>query len=277
MMKTEEPYKLCLMGCSLGTQNMGVSALAASVVSLVLDTKPNTRISLLIGNRSDRPQEFVLRDRTLEVEVVNYRLSPRARLHEHLFWILTLACLVRILPAGRIRDRIVRSNRWLRTLHEAHLVSDIRGGDSFSDIYGLRRFFLGSLPAITAVLLGKRLVFLPQTYGPYRSRFTRIVARALLTHADQILSRDRQGSEVVSGLLGGQAARQARFCPDVAFTLEAFEPKFVEIHPPLPQDRAPLIGVNVNGLMYSGGYTRDNMFGLRFDYRDFVRNLISRT
>lgn len=41
---------------------------------------------------------------------------------------------------------------------KAGLVSDIRDDDNFSDIYGVCGFFMGSLPSIIALLLGKRLI-----------------------------------------------------------------------------------------------------------------------
>jgi colanic acid/amylovoran biosynthesis protein len=41
-----------------------------------------------------------------------------------------------------------------------------------------------------------------------------------------------------------------------------------------------LVGLNVNGLMFNGGYTRDNMFELKLDYRAFldafVQDLLTR-
>jgi polysaccharide pyruvyl transferase WcaK-like protein len=41
-------------------------------------------------------------------------------------------------------------------------------------------------------------------------------------------------------------------------------------------DDAPLaIGLNVSGLLYMGGYTRDNMFGLRSNYRDTIDGVVS--
>jgi polysaccharide pyruvyl transferase WcaK-like protein len=36
-----------------------------------------------------------------------------------------------------------------------------------------------------------------------------------------------------------------------------------------------LVGLNVNGLVYNGGYTRSNMFGLQLDYRQFLVKLAS--
>src|SRR5205807_8084848 len=61
----------------------------------------------------------------------------------------------------------------------------------------------------------------------------------------------------------------------VAFALEPRVPQNPKIEPPLPAPRPPcLIGLNVNGLMYNGGYTRANMFGLLLDYPLFLRHLV---
>ena len=45
-------------------------------------------------------------------------------------------------------------------------------------------------------------------------------------------------------------------------------------YPEYSRRRGPLVGVNISGLLYMGGYTRNNMFGLQADYREFVRRVI---
>jgi polysaccharide pyruvyl transferase WcaK-like protein len=203
------------------------------------------------------------------VTVLNCRMSPRSRPSEHLAVILVLALLYRFgiqAPARR--------NPWLRALLDADLIGDIRGGDSFSDIYGLRKFVQGSLPLLTVALLGRPYVMLPQTYGPFRGRITRILAASLLKRATAIYTRDRNCEGLVAKLCG----RTPAFCPDVAFTLEARQPH----HVPLTSGdtarsaRGPIVGVNVSGLLYMGGYTGRNMFGLRCEYRTLIDQLIGR-
>lgn len=173
-------YNICLQGASMDVGNRGCCALAASLIKLVVDYKPQARINLLYGNRSAGVQQIKISDRTVNLNIVNYRLSPKARLGEHLFWILFLAVLQRITPSRRGRDMIVKSNHWLRCLRQADFVGEIRGGDSFSDIYGLRRFLIGIAPCIIAILMDKKLVMLPQTYGPFNSRLSRLLARFIL-------------------------------------------------------------------------------------------------
>jgi len=74
-----------------------------------------------------------------------------------------------------------------------------------------------------------------------------------------------------------EASKRVGFCPDVAFSLEPIEPARMEVEPPLPAAGGEtLVGLNVSGLLYMGGYSRDNMFRLRFDYAGFVGKLLER-
>ena len=261
------------MGVSLATYNMGVSALTASLVKIFRHVLSDVEFSLLIGNRSSAPQVLVdAQENTLQLNVVNYRLSPKARYYEHILWIFLMAVLCRIIPMKSVQKAIVRRTPFLHDLVQADYIGDIRGGDSFSDIYGLPKLIVGSMPAIIALLMKKDLILLPQTYGPYDTMPGRAIARYIIGHASRILSRDRAGIGVVSDLMGNGFMKDIIFCPDVAFMLDSRKPRQLDIEPQLPvNNTAPLIGFNINGLMYNGGFTRKNMFGLRMDYRECVR------
>lgn len=263
-------FRIGLIGAKLNSGNMGVSALTASLISLIRSRQPDAEVTLLIGNQDSRPQCLQVASATYaSVDVANYRLSPRARLPEHIFWILLLACVQRVLP-GKAREGIISSNPFLEAVHRADLIGDIRGGDSFSDIYGLGRLVIGSIPVVVAILLKKRIVQLPQTYGPFRSGLGRCIAKYILGRSQYILSRDKEGIAVVRSLIG-EGARKTEYCPDVALTLRTIMPYKAVIEPPLPEEpKCLVIGLNINGLMYMGGYSRDNMFGLKMEYREFA-------
>lgn len=271
-------YNVCLMGASMETGNRGVSALAASLIKNIRKIKPNADISLLIGNRTPKIRYLEISDQKIQVEVVNYRLSPRARIQEHLFSILLMAFLQRIVPFKSIRERIVQSNPWLQVLKKAKFVGDIHGGDSFSDIYGLSRFIIVAIPDIIALLMNKKLVLLPQTYGPYNHNIAKYIARFIMRHSYKVFSRDKEGTEIAMKMIGrNDSDNKVEFCPDVAFTLDSVKTNEPHIAPPISQNlNVPLIGFNVNGLMYNGGYTKDNMFGLKCDYKSFVHKLAER-
>jgi len=188
-----------------------------------------------------------------------------------------MALLQRILPIKALQLKIVKANPFLNAMKQADFVGDIRGGDSFSDIYGLKRLIIGSMPDMIALLLKKKLILLPQTYGPYNSRIGKYIARMILVNADYVCSRDRDSIEVIQNLTESKVLKNdLKISPDVAFMLDAIKPDNVDIQPPIdPNLEVPLIGLNVNGLLYSGGYTKRNMFGLKFDYKVFIKELLS--
>ena len=266
-------FRVGLMGASLYTANRGVSALGASLARLVWRARPDAVVSLLIGNRDAQGAHLMVDGTCRIVETVNYRLSPRAGLQEQLWWILALSLVYRFARFPGIRGWIARSNPWVRFVAEADFVGDIRGGDSFSDIYGTREFLLGCLPVLSVIWIRGGVHLLPQTYGPFRSALAERFAGYILQRAESIWCRDRVSLDEVARLTRGR--RTGALCPDVAFALESIRPESPAIDPPLPtEERATLVGLNVSGLMYHGGFTRANMFGLTLDYPDFLRRLV---
>lgn len=263
------------MGASLETGNRGVSALAASLIQIFNTLKPTHNLSFLIGNCTPKSSTLSINGQLFTYDIVNYRLSPGSKMAEHLFCILFVAFIQPFLPKS-ISKQLVLRVPWLKALYEADFVGDIHGGDSFSDIYGFRRFLLGALPDLIVLMMKKPLILLPQTYGPYRNRTTKCIARYILKNARTILARDKEGLVTINNLLGEDTGPETIFCPDVAFTLESVIPSEITTSPPIAHKAsAPLIGINVNGLLFNGGYTRSNMFGLRFEYRSFVFSLIT--
>jgi polysaccharide pyruvyl transferase WcaK-like protein len=64
---------------------------------------------------------------------------------------------------------------------------------------------------------------------------------------------------------------------DVGFALEPriSEEKLPDWIIKVKLDNKPLIGINISGLLYIGGYTHNNMFGLKADYRKIIHTLIN--
>ena len=271
--KLRTEAKVGLLGASLGTGNRGVSALGASVVKLIKEALPAAETFLVISNRDGKPFQVSVNGKPTVVPVVHYRQSPKSKLKHQIVWIMLMSILYRCLPLNFLRRLIADSSPWIKAVAEARLVAEIRGGDSFSDIYGLKRFVVGSLPVLSVILIRGRIALLPQTYGPYKSRTARQLARIILRHSSIILSRDREGFRAVEQLIG--KTDRCRYCADVAFSLEASRPESPAITLSLPTAKGGcLLGINVNGLMFNGGYTRDNMFGLKMDYSTFVIQLV---
>ena len=273
---TKKIMKICLLGASFETGNMGVSALAESSIKIILNRWPGAEIILLGSGYLPRQHRLFLMGKDICVKTLPIRFSRNILLPYHFLLLTFYALFVKVLPISRLKNALANRNPHFKILYETYLVADITGGDSFSDIYGFRRFFLGFLRKCLVIFLGKKLVLLPQTYGPFKRNITRAMARYVLRRASGVYSRDRESLEYVKNLLGSNTEDgKVQFAPDVAFVLDANKPNDFNASPisKIPQD-AIVVGLNVSGLLFSGGYTGDNMFGLKVDYRTLVRDVI---
>ena len=265
--------RVAIMGASLRTGNRGVSALASSLAALIWQVRPSASISLLIGTRESEPEKVRCGFGFRPVETVAYRMSPRAPFQQQVWWICLLSLIYRGIPVLPIRGWVARLNPWIRAASEAEFVGDIRGGDSFSDIYGVVGFVLGSLPVLSIIWIRRDIDLLPQTFGPFRTYAGRCVARYILLRAKSIWCRDRESLAEVSRLTRGR--RTGVLCPDVAFTLKSNFPERLDITPELIGQRGDvLIGLNVSGLLYHRNPATQT-FGLRLDYRLFLAKLVA--
>ncbi|RPJ33210.1 MAG: hypothetical protein EHM17_11090 [Verrucomicrobiaceae bacterium] len=266
---------LLIMGTPVEPGNRGVMALGASIADLCKAVHEDKSVAFLQVHKP--AADVVVRSGAGDfmVPVITCRMSPRVRLRDHLLWILLMSLLYRLLPFCALRLKIRRSVPWIDAVLAAELVGDVRGGDSFSDIYGLKRFAMAFLPVFSVILLRGSMVHFPQTYGPFRSKTARCLARYLLRHSSAAVARDPE-SQKIAQVLAGEKLRVG-LSPDVAFALHPAKPAEIQTAPPLDAPlSANVIGLNVNGLMYFGGYTGRNEFGLKLDYRSFVASLVVR-
>lgn len=272
--------KIIILGTPVDCQNRGVQALGASLVGLCLRASPKAEVRLFLGNRDSKPTRFNIGGVWREVQLVNFRMSPRSAWRDHFATVISGALLHRILPIKAVRSWLESKVPCIGALASADLVGDIRGGDSFSDIYGMQRFIFGFLEAWTVILVKGRIVQFPQTYGPFKSGLARRMTAYLLKRSSVVVARDQESQRVAQELAG--AAVKVQLSPDVAFSLDPRPPALIQLSGAvdgktrsgglelLRAQGGTLVGFNVNGLMYHGGYTRKNMFGLKLDYRSYL-------
>ncbi len=265
---------ICLLGASFQTGNLGVSALAESSIKLILSRWPDAQITLLGGGYIPGEQNLMIGGRTVNLEVVPIRFSRNILLSCHFLRFVFYGVLARLLPKSQMRNRLISHNPCCRALVEADFVADMTGGDSFSDTYGFGRFFYAFLRKWLVLLYGKKLILMPQTYGPFRSRTGRMLARYVLRRAEAVFAREQRSLKLVQDLIPGPEGHKARFVQDVAFVLDKHKPKRLQTQLDGIGHRVTMVGLNINGLVYNGGYTRNNMFGLKSHYPEFIRSLL---
>jgi polysaccharide pyruvyl transferase WcaK-like protein len=230
------PLALGLLWHSTNSANLGVGALTVSQIAIIED----------VAARMGRDVRFV----TLGWADPDppYVEGPRVR------------------GVGlRMRDLIQPGGKLGAALADCDLVLDIGAGDSFADIYGARRFLMIALSKARALASGKPLVLSPQTFGPFERPWARRIARQLIARARLVATRDALSTAYLAQIGHAGPILEAT---DVALRLP---------FRPAQRDGARVrAGVNVSGLLFHGGYTRDNMFGLAADYPALMRSLVAR-
>lgn len=271
------PIGIGLLGVSYATGNLGVNALATGAIRSMLQRYPDAEVFLLDYDRFPARHQLRIDGREVSVPLVNLRFSKNLLLPNHVARLILEAMAMRLIPSRHWREKFAARNPWLWRICQTDVFTSLAGGDSFSDIYGLGRLLYMTLPQVLVLLAGKRLVLLPQTLGPFDGRISKGIARFILRRAERIYARDHRGAATVNELIGERlAAEKHAFCYDLGFVLEPVSPPHLEIEglSLARTDERTLVGLNISGLLFMGGYTRDNMFRLRVDYRDLVDQLI---
>ena len=252
MSSADSPRKrrhLALLSGPLFSSNMGCNALTYGALAILSDVARRLDLEFeysLLDNPCDGvvPPELAAQTIALLDQVPDYGLKSLLR-----------AAVRRDFPALRRRQRALRT---------ADLYLDNGWGDSFSDIYGRSRFEAVFRHYRHARASGKPLILLPQTIGPFRTPAVRVRARAMLAYADAVYARDPLSAVCAQELVPGLAVRESI---DLAM--------FMPCDPAPPAGGAGLrIGLNPSGLLWRGGYTGQNQFGLKEDYRAVLRGVV---
>lgn len=262
------PFDVCLLGATFATNNLGVNALTDGALRCLFRHRPAARVFVLDYARASTSYTYQWEGGRAAIPVVNMRFSKNPLLPNNIASLLVRALLLR--PARRVglEGRLLRRCPVLARLRETGLAAAVSGGDSFSDIYGVRRFFYVALPQVLVLLMGRPLVLLPQSIGPFRNPLCRRLAAWILRRAVVVYARDREGVRYCDRLTArGRRYGRARFCFDLGFVVEPERLPDPARSARKGRNQAEgTVGMNVSGLLYMGGYTRRNMFGLRTDY-----------
>lgn len=225
-----------LLWHSLVSGNLGVGALTESNIAIIRGVAE--RLGIKVRFLILGTGEHDLPDLTAELNAAGHQLECHK---------------IRVLR-GSYRALIKRCD----------FVVDIGEGDSFADIYGFKRFFFYWLSKNIVCSLGKPLIIAPQTIGPFDGFWARILAKQVMARCAKVFARDHLSSQYLRDIGIKNNTAEAI---DVAFRLP-----FSASH---KSTDMTLVGINVSGLLFNGGYTGNNQFGLSIDYADVVRQLLT--
>lgn len=234
-MKSDRPIIVGLLWHSLSSGNLGIGALTISNIAILHTCAKALGI----------PIHF---------HVIGWREAEEPYISGQNVTFLPMRSWTFIAPRGGLYSAI----------RECDLICDIGAGDSFADIYGPKRFAWLCLSKLI-VLLGRRpLILSPQTIGPFRHWWSGLIANSIMRHCSAIAVRDEISLKLLARL---SAQIKVASSTDVAFRLPGRPVQ-------LPSARGWQIGINVSGLLFHGGYNRQNMFKLAVDYPQLIRAIV---
>ncbi|MEO9573501.1 MAG: polysaccharide pyruvyl transferase family protein [Tateyamaria sp.] len=248
---------ITLLNAAPDTGNQGVSALCHSVVAGLVE-RGASRMTVADHGRGLRQANWGY----TKVELVGLT-------HNRRFWrgdnLRTAHAMMRIGGAASPPARaILRSDA----------VLDISGGDSFTDIYGRKRFEAMAMTKRMALDARVPLILLPQKLGPFSDKGMAAEAVDILRRASAIWVRDAQSHAFLAEKLGRDFDPQRhRLGVDVAVALSQAEPTSLDINLRswLVADRAfPLAGLNVSGLLCNDEAASRQTFGLAASHQDQI-------
>ena len=223
--------KIGLIWHNLHSGNLGISALSISNI-LIIDNLMSE-----IGNTC----EYVCyseKDNNcskLPVELANHNITFKA---------LSIKELI-INPLKLIR--------FISEIKKCDYLFDIGGGDSFSDIYGFKRFFIQTFTKIICSFFSPRLILSPQTFGPFERNISNFISKRIMKKSLVTFARDEISFDI------SKKYGNSFLTTDVAMSLPYS----------LENKKNKSAGINISGLLWEG-YTEDDQFHLKHSYREYI-------
>jgi polysaccharide pyruvyl transferase WcaK-like protein len=242
-------YKLALLSGPVFSNNMGCNALTYGSLEVLSEVAKKLNVEFeyyLLGN----PVTGVV-----PPELASYKITFIEQIPD-----FSVKGLLRCAYRRNCRELICQAD----ILKKADIYFDNNWGDSFSDIYGRERFNDIFHTLSYAINSGKPLILLPQTIGPFQSDDVKKRARKILQSAIAVYARDPLSVACAKEILPGVDVFGTI---DVAFYMQ-YKKRDTQ------KKTGITVGINPSGLLWRGGYTGNNQFGLKDDYQTVIRSIV---
>lgn len=223
-----------LLGLQYVSTNLGVSALTRSCLQIIVDNLDNI------------DEIYIFSNEKLNIHIAGKKGNR-----------------IRVKGVSRSYKSITTIRDFRNEISKCDIIMDFSEGDSFSTIYGTKRYVKILLDKVIAIRCKKKLLLMPQTYGPYNSNPFNFLLPHIFNKATCVFSRDHISTEDIRRF----SSVQVEEVTDVAFFLQ-YEDCENKTHNDF------IVGFNVSGLLWNGGYSGRNQFDLRADYRELCTDII---
>lgn len=259
--------RILIAGASNNTGNLGVSALGNSAASAIHSIMGRD-CEIYLQNDSRDIAKIIFQGGKEEFEVTGVSLRPSRNLinQDSLYRIIGEA-IFPVLP-NKYRDVVDRID----------FVLDVAGGDSFSDIYGRRRFDIINLPKDLAKKYNIPYALLPQTYGPFFSEDVKVKAKSYVLGARQAWARDLHSFQNMKSLLGSDFdPGRHKLGVDMAFGLPLKDASNIlsgKVKGWIVAGKK-IVGINVSGLIFNNDKSAKEHYKFKADYAATLKEIVS--
>lgn len=246
-----------LMGCTLNNPNLGCAALTFSLLTVLEKIAQKKNIEITYCFFCEEASNDDLKKIADELEIEQDRIVLSGILTWEFYSIYSALRTVRWLP---------RTYRALKKLKECKFIIDLTQGDSFTDIYGKKRFYRLSANKKLVELMGIKLILGPQTYGPFEDRKIKKYAKKIIERAHIVIARDEKSKVFLEKFCD----KHILVATDLAFRLPYIQKK--------EEKKSDIIkiGINPSGLLCkkkTDGSEFDTILAMNFD--DYLLKLIN--
>lgn len=246
--------KVFFAGGNFKSTNRGVQALAYGGVEFIYKK---------IGNDTTVTMCYFAKKRKQDYEITNIDQENKIVYAKHYNYFDIIIAFFELRLHKLLKQKLF--NKLSKDIKEVKYFFNINGGDSCSDIYGFKQYFIFILPSLFALSLNVKHVLLPQTFGPFKNTFIKFFSKEILKNSE-VYIRD---NEFVETLKDWNISYHEEV--DVSFYMMPQKPeKKIDIKP-------NSIGINISGLAYYNRYGElsghfDNYKPLIFEIIKFFQN-----
>lgn len=237
----KKSLKIGVLGLTFASANLGCQALAYSFFEVLGKIANENHYTIDLYVIDEIGLKSALTKKNYLKEHLPDKKSPLIK--SHLIW--------------EFYDKKIIVTRTL--MRKCDLIFDFTAGDSFTDIYGQKRFEERTGMKELVISMGIPLVLGSQTVGPFQLKNVDRAAK-VIRESHAVFVRDEKSYSYVREI----ANVTPILTTDVAFFLPY----------KLRHKKPHTIGINPSGLLWRGGYTENNQFGLTVDYRKYLVCLI---
>jgi len=202
--------KIFIMGLTPFAHNRGVSAMVSTTIREIIDEYPKCEIVIWGGF----PEPDLPKPTSMEYE--KYRSSIKYIKSK---WDLSFYRQLSWMPIRVLSLFSWKKDPVIKELMESDMVLSFNYGDIFSDVHSSRNIAT-ILRNVLPILGKKRIIFAPQTIGPFKRKSFEVIARWILnnSHVKIIMPRDPMSHRWLKSNVRNE--EKIVFCPDMAFLLK---------------------------------------------------------